>query len=57
MIEPGNTEISIYRQCELLGLRRSSYYYRRREESTLNLQLMNLIDEQYMKMPFAGLRK
>jgi len=27
MIEPMNPEIPIYRQCELLGLVRSSYYY------------------------------
>lgn len=57
MIEPGDTEITIHRQCELLGVSRSSYYYRAREESGLNVQLMNLIDEQYTKMPYYGVEK
>ena len=33
MIEPMNPEIPIYRQCELLGLVRSSYYYEEAGES------------------------
>ena len=57
MIEVGHPEIPIYRQCELLGLSRSGYYYRPRGESPLNLQLMNLIDEQYTKTPFYGVEK
>lgn len=50
-------EISIYRQCELMGLSRSGYYYQPQGESPLNLNLMNLIDEQYTKMPFYGVEK
>ncbi len=57
MIEPMNTEIPIYRQCELLGLSRSSYYYEPAGESEYNLELMRLIDEQYTKTPFYGTRK
>lgn len=57
MIEPGHSEIPVYRQCELLGLSRSSYYYSPREESELNLTLMNLIDEQYTRTPFYGVPK
>lgn len=49
--------LSIRRQCELLGLNRSSYYYRPAAESAFNLQLMRLIDEQYMKTPFYGYPK
>ena len=41
-------------QCEWLGLNRSSYYYEPSPETTLNLQLMRLIDEQYMATPFYG---
>ena len=52
-----NTEIPIYRQCELLGLSRSSYYYEPAGESEYNLELMRLIDEQYTKTPFYGTRK
>ena len=54
MIEPLNGMISIKRQCELLGLSRSSYYYKAAEESPLNLELMRVIDEQYTRTPFYG---
>ena len=53
MIEPGS-EISVSRQCELLGLSRSSYYYEPCPVSNFNLELMRLIDEQYTKTPFYG---
>jgi len=46
--------ISLMRQCELVGLPRSSYYYEPAGESTLNLELMRLIDEQYTRTPFYG---
>jgi putative transposase len=54
MIEPGHGELSIRRQCELLGLSRATYYYEPLGESELNLELMRLIDEQYLKTPFYG---
>ncbi len=46
--------VSLRRQCELLGLARSTYYYEPAHESELNLRLMRLIDEQYLKTPFYG---
>ncbi len=52
-----NTETAIYRQCELLGLSRSSYYYSPGEETEYNLMLMKLIDEQYTRVPFYGSRR
>ena len=45
------------RQCELLGLNRSSFYYESAKESADNLELMELLDQQYMKTPFYGKRK
>lgn len=54
MIEPCHEAISLRRQCELIGLPRSSYYYTPATESELNLQLMRMIDEQYLKTPFYG---
>lgn len=54
MIEPQHPNISITRQCELLAVARSSYYYQCTGESELNLKLMRIIDEQYMKTPFYG---
>lgn len=58
-IEPSHPEMSIQRQCELIGLNRSSWYYQATpaQESTENLNLMRLIDEQYTHAPFYGSRK
>jgi putative transposase len=49
--------LSIVRQCELLGLARSSYYYEPVPESEEDLLLMRLLDEQYTRTPFYGRRK
>ena len=57
MIEPMNPLIPVYRQCELIGLPRSSYYYGERKERKYNLLLMRLIDEQYSRTPFYGTRR
>ena len=56
-IEPGHNKIPIYRQCELLGLSRSSLYYKPCRDTQYNEQLMRLIDEQYIQMPFYGIDK
>ncbi len=45
------------RQCELLGVSRSGLYYEPLGESTENLKLMRLIDEEYTRRPFFGSRK
>ena len=57
MIETKHHELSVCRQCELLGLPRSTYYYEAALESSENLQLMRLIDEEYLRHPFYGSRK
>jgi putative transposase len=49
--------LSIVRQCQLLGLPRSTCYYRGAGESEKNLELMRLLDEQYMQTPFYGSRR
>ncbi len=49
-----NKEISISRKCDLLGIHRSGLYYKPAKESELNLKLMEIIDQQYMKYPFMG---
>lgn len=36
-IEPKNSEIPIYRQCELLGLSKTAYYYKSKGEGAFNL--------------------
>jgi putative transposase len=45
------------RQCELVGLPRSTWYYEPAGESPENLELMRLIDEQFLRTPFYGSRK
>ena len=49
-----SSSIPIYRQCELIGLNRSTFYYEQIPISPYNQLLMNLIDEQYTKTPFYG---
>ncbi len=57
MIEPVHESIGIARQCELVGLARSSYYYQGAGESAENLHLMRLLDEQYTRTPFYGIKR
>lgn len=57
MIEKDNQKISLHRQCQLLGLNRSSFYYERQEEREENLLLMRLLDEQYTNYPFYGVER
>ena len=57
LIEPEHLTISLARQCELVGLARSSYYYQPLPESEENLLLMRLLDEQYTRTPFYGIKK
>jgi putative transposase len=47
----------VARQCELIGLARSSYYYEPAGESEYNKTLMNLVDEIYTEHPILGSRK
>ena len=57
LVDPANTEISVSRQCELLGLNRSSYYYQYRGISDRVETIMRLIDERYTECPCEGSRR
>jgi len=57
LIEPAHPQISISRQCELLGISRSGYYYQPAQESPENLALMRLIDREFTARPFYGSRR
>ena len=56
-MEPEHSELSIARQCEFLGLARSTFYSSPARESEENLRLMRLLDEQYLRTPFYGSRR
>jgi putative transposase len=49
-------KLSVVRQCELLGLSRSSVYYTPQPVSESDLALMRRIDELHLNHPFAGAR-
>lgn len=55
-IERGHRSLSVRRQCALLGIPRSQLYYEAVPEKEANLELMRLIDGQYLKTPFWGSR-
>jgi len=59
-VQTTHPQIPVARQCELLGLARSSLYYRRRPnllDEQYNLLLTRLMDEQYTRTPFYGVRR
>jgi putative transposase len=56
MIDRG-IHISLRHQCRLLEIHRSGLYYTPAVESEENLLLMRLMDEQYLKTPFYGIRR
>jgi putative transposase len=57
LVEADHPQLSVRRQCELLGLPRSSLYYEPAPETAENLALMRLIDEEYTAHPFYGSRR
>jgi putative transposase len=57
LVEPDHPELSVRRQCALLGLSRSSLYYEPVPETADNLRLMRLLDEEYTAHPFLGSRR
>jgi putative transposase len=54
LLDLAHPDLSIRRQCALLGLNRASYYYQATSISPLNLDLLRRIDQQYMAPPFYG---
>lgn len=56
LIDPEDSGLPVAKQCELLGVPRSSYYYRAVPESDENLYYMRLIDQIYLDFPHYGRR-
>jgi putative transposase len=57
LITPDHPDLSVRRQCDLLGLAASTLYYRPQRDTALNEELMRLIDKLYMAAPCFGYRK
>jgi len=57
LVEPGHPDLSVRRQCELLGLSRSSLYYEPAAQTAEDLRLMRLLDQEYTAHPFLGSRR
>jgi putative transposase len=57
LIDHDHPQLSVRRQCVLLGLNRSTLYYEPAAETAENLALMKLLDQQYTACPFYGSRK
>lgn len=57
LVDPGDAQLSVRRQCWLLGLPRSSLYYAAAPTDEQDLVLMRLLDQQYLRTPFYGVRR
>lgn len=57
LICPEYKKLSVFKQCDLIGLQRSSYYFKPKGESGLNLQLMEYIDRKYLECPYYGVER
>src|SRR5262249_38812357 len=57
LIEPQDSHLSIRRQCELLGVNRSTNYLPPATESAEDLRVMRLIVQKFLKSPFYCSRR
>jgi putative transposase len=57
LIETDHPVLSIEKQCEAIGLARSSYYYEPIAETKENMNLMRRIEELHYELPEYGYRK
>lgn len=57
LIDRNDTQYSLRQQCCLLGINKSTLYYKHAGIKEADRILMNLLDEQYTKTPFYGVRK
>ncbi len=56
-IDKQDKEVSVRKQCQLLGINRTSLYYKPVEINARDQTLMNLLDEEYTRHPFYGVRR
>ena len=57
LVDRRHRSLSVVRQCQLLGVSRSSLYYRAKGTSQQDLSLMRELDRQHLETPFYGSRR
>jgi putative transposase len=57
MIVKNHPSLSVGAQCRLLSISRSSFYYELMGETAMNLDLMVVIDKQFLETPFYGVQQ
>ena len=57
MINPEHPKLPIVRQCELVGLNRSTWYYHPVGDNAEDLALKALVDRLFLETPYFGSRK
>ena len=57
LIDPGYKELSIVRQCEVLGIHRSGFYFTPKPVCEEDLRIMRLMDELHLEDPCRGTRR
>jgi putative transposase len=57
LVEPSHPQLSIRRQCELLGVNRNRLEVREAKASEEDLRLMRLLDELHLREPCYGARR
>jgi len=56
-VKQDHPDVSVRRQCTLMSLTRSTLYYQPRGETAENLRFMDIIDMQFLAMPWYGSRQ
>lgn len=57
MVRADHPRLSIGKQCSLLGISRSAWYRPQSPENGYNLELMRVMDELFLQMPYLGSRQ
>ena len=57
LIDENHRELSLRRQCQLLGVNRSTVYYKPREANAESVELLNEIRDIWERYPFYGYRR
>jgi putative transposase len=57
LLDPDHDQLSVRRQCALLGMWRSGVYRHRRPANDTDLSVMRRLDELFTAWPFLGSRR